>query len=371
MTRAPDPRARDDDWSRYARHLAGEHAADEAERARRWIAEDPRRAREADEARSTWQAAAPAADLAAARRAAVAADADAAWARLAARLGDAAPVAPPRRASVRARQVAVAAGLAVAASAAVVVVPQLRAALGLPGAGPAWTTYAAAAGQRASVYLPDGSRAELRPGTTLRVAVAPRGAVGALLRRLPGAAPAPRVAELAGEAIFTVVHDAARPFRVYAGGAVTEDLGTRFAVRAYAGEPTVRVVVTEGAVSVARRAAAATGGATLAPGDVATLDAAGALTLARSDDPDAYLAWSRDRLVFRHERLAAVVADLSRAYDARVAVGDSALAERRVTLDMPAGTLDAALATLAALLDVEQRRTADGVVLRPAHPAPH
>jgi len=175
--------------------------------------------------------------------------------------------------------------------------------------------------------------------------------------------------ELTGEAIFTVVHDSARPFRVLAGPSVTEDVGTVFAVRAYAGDSAVRVVVAEGAVSVARRATAGQGasrGAALAAGDVATLDArdpAGAVTVTHVDDPRAYLAWSRDRLVFRNERLAAVVADLGRAFDARIVVADPALAERRVTLDMPTRTLAATLETLSALLGVEARPAGDSVIL--------
>ncbi|MBV9880915.1 MAG: hypothetical protein JO180_10495, partial [Gemmatirosa sp.] len=167
MTRAPMPpqMPNDPEWSRYARHLAGEGTPADAEQTRRWIAEDAERARAADEARSTWHATAPAVDAAVARRAAV--DTDDAWARLAGRLS-AAPSAPASSITVRRRwMLPLGAGLAAAAAAALVVVPRLREQSGAP----AWRTYATPAGQRASVYLPDGSRADLRANTTLRAAI--------------------------------------------------------------------------------------------------------------------------------------------------------------------------------------------------------
>lgn len=333
MTRSDMPNDSPDDWSRLARHLAGED--DDAERTRRWIAADPTRTAEADEATSAWHATAPAVDAAAARRAERTADTDAAWARLTARMDAPSSSTTTPRAVPNGTRYVVAAMLAAAAVLAIVVARR-------PSASP--RTYATALGQRATVYLPDGSRAELRSGSTLRVAANGRDV------------------ELAGEAAFTVKHDAAHPFRVHARGAVAEDLGTVFDVRAYPEDAAVRVVVAEGAVSV-RSFTGKGAPAALHRGDVAALDAAGAVTVTHVDDPDALVAWSRDRLVFRGERLDDVVADLSRTFARRIVVHDSSLAARRVTLDAPARTLTETLGTLGALLGVSIRSAGDSVML--------
>ncbi|QHL90470.1 hypothetical protein GVO57_06010 [Sphingomonas changnyeongensis] len=86
--------------------------------------------------------------------------------------------------------------------------------------------------------LADGSRVDLNGGT--RIAL-DRGN--------------PRFARLErGEALFTIVHDEARPFEVHAGDAVLRDLGTVFDV---VREPDrLRVAVAEGRCSTIRPASA-------------------------------------------------------------------------------------------------------------------
>ncbi len=66
---------------------------------------------------------------------------------------------------------------------------------------------------------------------------------------------------LEGEGYFEVTHDARRPFRVHAGDALTEDLGTRFVVRAYPELAAVDVAVAEGVVSLRRHPPRGTRGA--------------------------------------------------------------------------------------------------------------
>lgn len=59
-----------------------------------------------------------------------------------------------------------------------------------------------------------------------------------------------RTVYLSGEATFAVTKNAARPFLVYANEIVTKVLGTRFIVRAFAGEDSVQVQVQSGQVAV-------------------------------------------------------------------------------------------------------------------------
>ena len=55
---------------------------------------------------------------------------------------------------------------------------------------------------------------------------------------------------LEGEAYFEVAHNSKQAFRVMAGGQTVVALGTSFNVRAFAGEPDVKVALVEGSVSV-------------------------------------------------------------------------------------------------------------------------
>ena len=55
---------------------------------------------------------------------------------------------------------------------------------------------------------------------------------------------------LEGEAYFEVAHNKKQPFRVMAGGQTVVALGTSFNVRAFTGEPEVKVALVEGSVSV-------------------------------------------------------------------------------------------------------------------------
>ena len=93
--------------------------------------------------------------------------------------------------------------------------------------------FATAVGRTQSVRLADGSRMELNTNTRVRTDVTA----------------ARRVVMLdSGEAYFDVVHDAARPFVVYAGNRRITDLGTKFSV--FRNGDDVRVTVREGRVKV-------------------------------------------------------------------------------------------------------------------------
>lgn len=91
-------------------------------------------------------------------------------------------------------------------------------------------------GRQFSVQLPDGSKVWLNSGSTLRYPAAFTGKE--------------RLVELTGEAYFEVKHNARMPFRVKAGGSIIEDLGTEFNVSAYADEPSLKVSLLQGKVSL-------------------------------------------------------------------------------------------------------------------------
>jgi ferric-dicitrate binding protein FerR (iron transport regulator) len=173
---------------------------------------------------------------------------------------------------------------------------------------------------------------------------------------------------LEGEAVFDVVHDERRPFLVYSGNAVTEDLGTRFAIRAYPGDHAVRVVVDEGKVAlrpVGPRAVDDTTSAILGARDLGELDAEGEARVRRGVNPETYLAWTQGRLVFRQATLAEIADQLQRWYDVDLTIPDRATAARRVTLDLRVGSLDDVLQAVTVPLGVRYERVGRQVTLRP------
>lgn len=144
-------------------------------------------------------------------------------------------------------------------------------------------------GRLQQVRLADGTRVELNTSTRLRAAVTR----------------AQRIVTLdSGEAYFDVVHDASRPFVVFAGNRRITDLGTKFSV--YREGDDVRVLVREGRVRVdiLDRAAQDTPVVADAGHAVVTKDGE-ALVLAKpdkaiSDD----LSWRSGMLIFNQQTLA-------------------------------------------------------------------
>ena len=161
----------------------------------------------------------------------------------------------------------------------------------------------------------------------------------------------PRFAELIeGEALFAVVHDAARPFRVDVAGAELVDLGTRFTVEREGSE--TEVAVSEGVVMYNPE------------GEAIRVDAGKMLRAADGDpvirvsavDPGTVGAWAEGRLVWDNVPLAAVAGDLSGALGVRV-TADPAVAARPVTavLQLPADRSQVP-ARLEKLLDITVRQ---------------
>ena len=203
------------------------------------------------------------------------------------------------------------------------------------------------AGQRQVIALEDGSRIELNGATHL-----------VLDEDNPRFARVER-----GEALFTVVHDEARPFRVEAGAARLTDLGTVFNVVHDGGR--TDVAVAEGAVRWQRASAQV------------DLTAGMALSQRGEDAPvvtrEAVAeigGWRQGRLSYSSARYDAVAADLARNLGAAVAVDDTAAARRFsgvIVVDRDAGVT---MERVGALLEVDARRRGDGWILAVENGAP-
>ncbi|HUA23776.1 MAG TPA: FecR domain-containing protein [Steroidobacteraceae bacterium] len=185
-----------------------------------------------------------------------------------------------------------------------------------------------AVGQQRQVTLADGSRLTLNTDTLLAVKLTPQRR-DIYLRR--------------GEAHFTVVHDASRPFFVHAGEAVISDVGTQFEVRLES-DRDIDVLVDQGEVEV-RGLAAATGPAGGRSGS-GTADWVRALSAGEqllvtgphlavtsvsprqiADD----LAWRDGAVVFEGEPLSQALAEVGRYTRAQVVLAEPQVASLRIS----------------------------------------
>lgn len=331
----------DERWEALARYVTGEASTEEVAAIREWLAGSPGRGSALERLTASIE-----------RLAVVPPQVDtvAALARVRARLGSPEviplPVKAPERPRIawRTTLVRVAAAIVLLAGATLILRNRRSGPeTGIVAAVPmAWST---AVGQVDSITLPDGSRVILGPASRLSLGEG-FGDVG-------------RTAELQGEALFTIVHDEARPFSVRAGDARIRDLGTAFNVRSGVGLPVI-VAVTDGSVELT---AGGTVGVTLAAGDRGTVGRDGVIAVEAGSVTDADVAWTSGRLVFADAGMDRVAADLERWFGLRLAP-DPGLADRHLTATFDGESADEVLDVIALSLGASYERSGDTVRLR-------
>lgn len=347
------------DCRRLARFFAGECTEEERRATEAWLDEAPSRREEAEQLRALWRVSAVAPWVP---------NSEAAWTRLAARVHVnelKAPIGliparstPARgtfrwqRASSRLLPRLVLGGAALAAAVALGFVlaedrdaPEARP---QPIESPE-REFRTARGQHAVIVLGDGSRVELGAASVLRVRESDAG------RRV--------VVQLEGQAVFDVVHDSLRLFEVRSANAITEDLGTRFTVRAYRGESRVQVFVASGKVALRAVGAPSSSGTLLGPNDLGVLDSIGRTTVRNGVDSTGHLAWTRDRFVFQNALLRDVLSDIARWFDVEI-VAEPSLLEQRITMNVPARSLSDVVGAITTPLRLRSVKRGSTIVLQ-------
>lgn len=213
-------------------------------------------------------------------------------------------------------------------------------------------TYTTNVGQTDSLTLSDGTVAILGPVSRLAVSA--------------GYGDGARTVELEGVAWFDVTHDNTRPFRVKAGSAEIEDLGTRFGVTATGDE--VRVVVESGSVAIQDTVKRSARRVTLKAGEAATLRANQSLPTP-SARTESDIAWLSGHVVFDNAPLARVRDDLRRWYGLELVLADSSLLARHVSARFAGESSAQVLRVLELALGAVIERRGDTAVVRSAAPS--
>ncbi len=236
------------------------------------------------------------------------------------------------------------AGLAAAALVAVCAVT----ALFLNGR-PTVSDYATVIGEQRSVTLADDSTIALNTATHVRVAYS-RG-----LRRID---------LLAGEAVFAVTQDAARPFEVHALHGTTTAVGTEFDVQVTGDSAAVSVL--KGTVAVRANENSGGGqGTEISAGQAVDYTADGTTSAIRSADASKVRGWMAQRIVFSNVTLADALTDYNRYIKNPIVLGDPALGSRRINGVFKIGDQAAFLGALQQGLHVTARTTDTSIVLEP------
>jgi len=174
--------------------------------------------------------------------------------------------------------------------------------------------------------LPDGSKVELAPKSTIEVAYSTD-------RRLLQLG--------TGEAYFSVAPNKNRPFVVSIGDVAVRAVGTEFNIRS--AESRVVVTVTKGTVDVYPRdsdlSAGAErdftqplpGGVRVSAGSEVTWAAKEKRPIVASVDPQHAAAWKQGRLEYLHEPLASVIADVNRYAQREIVIRDKELGQLNYT----------------------------------------
>jgi transmembrane sensor len=168
--------------------------------------------------------------------------------------------------------------------------------------------YTTAIGEQRTIELVDGSVLQLNSKSRIETKLSATGRDIQLLQ---------------GEATFKVTPDPARPFRVHAGGAIIQAIGTQFNVNQRPSGITVSVI--EGRVRISGDRPAVLGA-----GEEARVGRTGGIERRGTVDPQIISAWRQHRLVFRDDTLEDIVAEFNR-YNANSQIrleGDAILARR-------------------------------------------
>lgn len=306
------------DW--IVRLASGHIAADELRQLKSWLAEEPAHQRAFERERTLWQ------QLASLERAMERSLAEDEHRRSSA----------ARVARKRSRRMMLVGGCAAACLALIVLYQDLRILL--------LADHRTSIGRQQIVALPDGGSAHLNTDTAIAVSYT---------------ADERRIELLRGEALFDVVPDRQKPFRVLAQGGITQAVGTAFAVHAQ--EHHTRVVVTKGTVAVSTAMDGSEPGSTVtvqknqqtayrqgaSPSPVETVES------------DALVAWARGNIVIEREPFARAMAELNRYRSGRIVVLADASRTKPVSGRFTIAGLDEAIVALAATQHLRVLRITD------------
>lgn len=226
--------------------------------------------------------------------------------------------------------------------------------------------YATAVGEQRSIALEDGSIVYMNTNSEMRATISSEGR---------------RIDLLRGEAMFEVAHDPDRPFRVYAGDAIAQAVGTKFNVQ-YTSKG-INVVVVEGRVlvknqaspAIVRKAKATNARSNNSDQKIATFDAKPVMLIAGDQaqlgvalvppqvtpaNIAAITSWQMRQLLFEQEGLDSIAQEFNRYNKTKIVLADASIAKMSFSGMFSADDPDSFIDFLELSTGVEVDRSEDG-----------
>ena len=200
------------------------------------------------------------------------------------------------------------------------------------------TTYQTRPGETRDIALNGGSHIALNGGTRLELDT-----VSGRFARLE-----------AGEAVFTIHHDAARPFVLETPDATLRDIGTIFNVRQ--NNDSLEITVAQGAVHYNPDAEAVM----VSAGSRLHIAHAGARPSLSKADPASVASWRQGQLAYSGAPLTTIAVDLTRSLGTSVSIAPELAGQRFTGVIRIERDQEILFRRLASLLGVHARHTAAG-----------
>jgi transmembrane sensor len=197
-------------------------------------------------------------------------------------------------------------------------------------------------GEQRSFMLEDGSLVTLNTTSAIEVDFGKAGR---------------HVTLVAGEALFRVAHEPARPFDVMAGDVTVRAVGTQFNVDRHSRD--TRVMVVEGRVEVSN----GSGRVPVGAGEVATVAPQAAPKVSRAN-VTAATAWTRRQLIFENQSLGDIAAELNRYNRKIIDIQGESLRAEQVTGVFQSNDPESFLAFIARIPGVAVEETPDRYIVR-------
>jgi ferric-dicitrate binding protein FerR (iron transport regulator) len=201
-------------------------------------------------------------------------------------------------------------------------------------------------GQKANVWLPDGTSVRLNSAGSLTYDNTYN--------------QKERVVHLQGEAYFEVNKDKTRPFIVKTGDISIEALGTSFDVKAYPDDNYIAATLIEGSIRISSPAQSER----LTPNEKLTITKSDG-QFAKSVVPDARenVSWINNQLTFEQERLEDIAKTLERMYNVRIRFVSDKLKDVRFSGTIKNNNLENVLQLLTFVSPVRYSREKDATII--------
>ncbi len=155
-----------------------------------------------------------------------------------------------------------------------------------------------------------------------------------------------------GEAFFEVSSDPEWPFLVHTGKAVIQVLGTAFAIRSYPEDEEIRVVVSEGSVSLSSRLDESTSTA-ISAGQLGRFQSTvNQIVTEEVEDMDLFLSWINGFLKFKETTMKQVAVQLERKYNIKVEFIEPELEQLKLTAEIRGRAIHNVLNVISASLEI-------------------